>query len=81
MTLTILAQVSEVIYVADDAVVEFPQMGSSGPATMRRNVATIREAREQVQAHLIAGWRGLTAEVVDAHGEVVAYYDRGWTTS
>ncbi len=55
--------------------------GSSDYSTMRLNVATIREAREQVQAHLVAGWRNLTAEVVDAHGEVVAYYDRGWTTS
>ncbi len=45
---------------------------------MRYDVTTIREAREQVQAHLFAGWRNLTAEVVDEDGEVVAYYDRGW---
>ncbi len=55
--------------------------GSSEFATMRHNVVTIREAREQVQAHLFAGWRNLTAEVVDEDGEVVAYYDHGWQAS
>jgi hypothetical protein len=52
--------------------------GAPELATMRYDVTTIREAREQVQAHLFAGWRNLTAEVVDEDGEVVAYYDRGW---
>ena len=44
----------------------------------QRQVRTIREAKEVVTALLRVGTRGLTAEVVDEDGEIVAYYDRGW---
>ena len=43
-----------------------------------KKVTTIREARHLITAHLVTGWRDLTAEVIDEAGEVVFYYDRGW---
>lgn len=43
----------------------------------RRNVDTRQEAMKRVTVHLFAGWRGLTAELVE-DGEVVGYYEHGW---
>jgi hypothetical protein len=54
-------------------------MMSSEGDLPRRPAATIREAQDLVTKHLMAGWRGLTAEVIDQDGEVAAYFDRGWT--
>lgn len=46
----------------------------------RQKVANLREARAHVRTLQLALWRGLTAEVVDEEGEVIAYYERGrWT--
>jgi hypothetical protein len=50
-------------------------ISSDGPVPLRK-ANTIQEAQNIVTEHLVAGWRGLTAEVINDDGEVVAYLGR-----
>ncbi len=47
----------------------------------RVNYATLDKAKWAVSAYLVEGYQNLIAEVSDDEGEVVAYYELGWSTS